>query len=61
MSKMEYNVCGTCGASDGRAGLLINGECMNCHDTRKSGDISIHTNLPRTEEEILRTFKILEK
>ena len=64
---MQFNVCGTCGACDGRAGLLINlggntvSECMNCYDTRKTGDITIHTNLRRTDEEIQRTFAILDK
>lgn len=57
--KMQYNVCKTCGAKDGRAGLLINNECENCHTTRKSGIISIHSHLSRTEEEIKKTFNIL--
>lgn len=61
---MEYNVCGTCGAKDGRAGLLIGdgtlSECLNCHDTRKTGIITIHSNLIRTDEEITKTMKILD-
>jgi hypothetical protein len=63
---MEYNTCGTCGAKDGRAGLLIGTdinnyiyECENCYDTRKSGEITIHTNLIRTDEEIQKTMNIL--
>jgi hypothetical protein len=63
---MQYNECKTCGAKDGRAGLLIGvpsegipDECLNCHDTRKTGNIVIHTNLIRTEEEIQKTFNIL--
>jgi hypothetical protein len=63
---MEYNTCGTCGAKDGRAGLLIGTElsnhvheCLNCHDTRESGTISIHTNLVRTDKETQRTMEIL--
>ena len=63
---MEYNTCGTCGAKDGRAGLLIGSdlnnhiqECGNCYDTRKSGDIIIHMNLIRTDEEIQKTMNIL--
>ena len=63
---MEYNTCGTCGAKDGRAGLLIGSslnddvpECGNCYDTRESGSITIHTNLVRTDEEIQKTMDIL--
>ena len=65
---MEFNVCGTCGAKDGRAGILtateLNNrvfECDNCYDTRKSGSIVIHTNLVRTDEEIQKTMEILNK
>ena len=57
---MEYNVCETCGACDGRAGLLINGECQNCYDTRTTGYIVIHTILQRTADEVQRTFQIIE-
>lgn len=57
---MGYNVCKTCLANNGRAGLLINGECVNCHKTRKTGDIIIHSFLNRTEEELKRTFSILD-
>lgn len=67
MNAMQYNVCTICGAKDGRAGLLIfnlekgwNPACANCHDTRVSGEATIHANLSRTDEEIRRTFKILE-
>lgn len=61
---MTFNVCQTCLASDGRAGLLIGikglpDECSNCHETRKTGNIVIHTNLKRTDDEIQRTIKIL--
>ena len=63
---MEYNTCDTCGAKDGRAGLLIGSdinnhiqECGNCYDTRRDGSITIHTNLIRTDEEIQRTMNIL--
>lgn len=63
---MEYNTCRTCGAKDGRAGLLIVTElsnhipeCLNCHDTRESGAVTIHTNLIRTDEEIEKTMNIL--
>jgi hypothetical protein len=62
---MQYNVCEICGAKDGRAGLLIGSAtkphaCKNCHDTRETGVITIHSNLVRTEEEIKKTFAILE-
>ena len=56
---MQYNVCKTCGAKDGRAGLLINDECQNCYDTRNTGKITIHANLARTDEEIQKTFAII--
>jgi hypothetical protein len=57
--KMQYNECKTCGAKDGRAGMLINDECLNCHDTRKTGEATIHTNLSRLPEEIVKTLNIL--
>lgn len=56
---MEYNRCMTCGAGDGRAGNLIDGECLNCHDTRKTGDVVVHANLNRTEAELKATMAIL--
>lgn len=61
---MQYNVCEICGAKDGRAGMLIGGPnkphaCGNCHDTRESGKITIHAHLKRTEEEVKKTFAIL--
>jgi hypothetical protein len=34
---MQYNQCNTCGAGEGRAGALINGDCKNCYNTRQSG------------------------
>ncbi|RWZ87258.1 MAG: hypothetical protein EO766_12090 [Hydrotalea sp. AMD] len=58
---MIYNTCKTCGANNGRAGLLINDECLNCHDTRDTGNVVIHANLSRTIEEIQRTIAILEE
>jgi hypothetical protein len=57
--KVQYNVCSTCGAKDGRAGMLINGDCENCHDTRKTGEVVVHTNLSRTPEELQKTASIL--
>lgn len=63
---MGYNVCGICGAKDGRAGMLFGNPtlglvyaCENCHNTRTSGKIVIHSNLQRTEEELQKTFDIL--
>lgn len=56
---MQYNVCKTCGARDGRAGNLINGECMNCYKTRRTGEVTIDLCLSRTDEEIQRTFDIV--
>jgi len=59
-SKMQYNVCKTCGAKDGRAGMLVNGECQNCYDTRKTGSFVIHSFLNRTAVELNRmAIKIL--
>lgn len=56
---MVHNTCSTCGANNGRAGLLLDKECENCHDTRQSGAVCIHLNLKRTDEEIARTMEIL--
>ena len=63
---MTYNTCGTCGANNGRAGFLIGSqggpmECQNCHDTRKSGQICVHLELIRTQEELNKTFAILDQ
>ena len=66
---IEFNTCRICGANGGRAGLLIGNDdpdknrpfaCLNCHDTRTTGIITIHSNLIRTDEEIQKTFNILE-
>lgn len=59
--QMQYNICKTCGASDGRAGNLINGECMNCYETRKTGNVCIYINLKRTDDEIQRTMEIVNE
>ena len=58
---MEYNTCKTCGANNGRAGLLINDECLNCNDTRKQGKLVLHSHLIRTQEEVNKTAKILKQ
>jgi hypothetical protein len=55
----EPNTCKTCNATDGRAGILINGDCLNCHKTRETGSVQVHTNLPRTPDEILATIAII--
>lgn len=64
---MEFNVCLICGANNGRAGMLIGNPemglphaCLNCDDTRKTGKITIHTHLIRTDEEIQKTMDILK-
>lgn len=62
---IEYNECKNCKANDGRAGILISTDnfqyfCMNCKDTKESGNLVIHPNLTRTEEELQRTAKLLE-
>jgi len=63
---MEHNECKICGANNGRAGLLVGNSstglvdaCMNCHDTRTKGEITIHSNLTRTKDELEKTFAIL--
>jgi hypothetical protein len=56
---MQYNQCKTCGANEGRAGNLIDGECLNCHDTRANGAACLHANLRRTDEELKKTFAII--
>ena len=63
-SEMEYNVCETCGASNGRCGNTVSSndrtECMNCYDTRKTGQVVVHSNLKRTDAELARTFAIID-
>lgn len=63
---MEYNTCRICGACDGRAGMLFGNDelsyvhaCQNCHDTRVTGNVTIHANLMRTPAEIKKTMEIL--
>lgn len=56
---MQYNECLTCGANEGRAGILIDRECLNCCSTRRTGIITIDSSLPRTEEEIGKTMAIV--
>lgn len=56
---MQYNVCKTCLADNGRAGTLIDDECVNCYHTRHSGDIVVFSYLRRTDEELQRTFNII--
>ena len=61
---MQYNTCETCGANNGKAGLLIaeDGgpeECINCHTTRKSGAVFIDTSLFRTKKELKKTMAIV--
>lgn len=58
--RMTFNVCKTCGAKDGRAGMLINDDCENCYDTRNTKTITVHSRLTRTEEELQKTFSILD-
>ena len=64
--EMEYNTCEICGACEGRAGLLFGNAsqqlpnaCQNCHDTRKTGKLVIHSHLVRTSQEIEKTINIL--
>lgn len=54
-----HNICKTCGAKDGRCGLTINDECLNCHETRKTGGFIVHGDLVRTRAELRRTGAIL--
>ena len=56
---MTYNECKTCKAKDGRAGNLINGDCLNCYHTRTSGNAVLYAGLRRTDDEIKRTFAII--
>ena len=65
---MKYNECKVCGANNGRAGLPIGTHtnnlvdaCLNCHDTRTKGEITIHSSLHRTEDELKKTFALLDK
>ena len=54
--KMKYNVCLCCGAKDGRAGVLIDGNCKNCYDTT-TNKVVIHAELTRTKTEIARMIR----
>lgn len=56
---MTYNECKTCGANNSRAGNLVNDECLNCYDTRRTGAACMHSNLQRTPEELKKTFAII--
>lgn len=58
---MQYNTCKTCGAKDGRAGNLYDGECDNCYKTRTTGEVYINVSLRRTEAEIEKTMAILDE
>jgi hypothetical protein len=65
---VQYNTCEGCGASNGRAGLLISNPdiaggkylCINCHDTAKTGDCTVHLNLPRTAEELEKSLALAD-
>lgn len=67
MSKMHYNTCDVCGATDGRCGNLIadrgrgdkNGLCRNCYQTRERGEVVVYAELDRTFEELQRTMEQL--
>ena len=61
---MQYNVCETCGAKDGRAGYLVKisdgpAACQNCKDSRKQRQVVIHSHLRRTDEEIAKTMQLV--
>ena len=56
---IEYNVCKVCGAGNGRAGTLIDDECLNCHQTRKTGEVCFHAWLDRTQEEFDKTAALV--
>ena len=65
---MGYNVCKYCGAKDGRAGMLftspsnnIENACENCYKTMTTGKIFINAMLSRTDEEIKKTFELINK
>ena len=58
---MAHNRCEICGACDGRCGMTLDGECLNCHDTRQTGDFVLHAELDRTPEELKKTGQILDE
>jgi hypothetical protein len=64
---MEYNTCKVCGANNGRAGNLISSPsqeiesaCGNCYDSLKTGNMVLHTNLRRTDDEVARMMAAVE-
>ncbi|MBT6050754.1 MAG: hypothetical protein HOG49_28460 [Candidatus Scalindua sp.] len=63
--QIEYNICDTCGAKDGRAGNLWGteggpSECECCSKTRKTGEVCLFSYLPRTTEEVEKIIGILK-
>lgn len=62
---MQFNTCRTCGACDGRAGMLIQEgpdgvlNCLNCNDSFKQGAFVVHAHLRRTPEELKRQGEAL--
>jgi len=64
---MEFNICRYCGANNGRAGMLIKSPdlgvdyyaCLNCYDTIKNGEATIHTHLMRTDDELQKTLNLI--
>lgn len=62
---MGFNICRTCGACDGRAGMLIQEgpdgvlNCLNCNDSFKQGAFVVHAHLHRTPEELKRQGEAL--
>ena len=59
--KMQFNECENCGAGNGRAGILINSLCLNCHYTKTNKSLTIHTILIRTSTELKKTEKLLKQ
>lgn len=64
---MNFNICGTCGACDGRAGNLFGHEgsdvnnCENCRDSLLQNSFVIHTHLKRTKTELDRMMTAVEQ
>lgn len=63
--RIQFNKCSNCCADGGRCGNMFSvksvlPECINCYDTRRTGLVTIHSFLLRTDEEIQKTVSILD-
>jgi ribosomal protein L32 len=64
---MQHNVCGNCGAKDGRAGNLFSRPglytsfCGNCSKTLDTNRFCVDACLNRTDRELEKTAQLLNQ